>query len=121
MVLIFGGVYQGKLDYAKEHYGGTVFDCRGTTLNFEAKIINGLENFVRACVAEGMEAADYLAENRQKLADKVIICRDISQGIVPMEKEERAWREMTGRAMLYLGKEAEEVIRIFCGLAQQVK
>jgi adenosyl cobinamide kinase/adenosyl cobinamide phosphate guanylyltransferase len=33
----------------------------------------------------------------------------------------RDWREMVGRTLTYLGKEAKEVTRVFCGLPQQLK
>ena len=56
-----------------------------------------------------------------ELQDKILIVNDISQGIVPMERENRDWREMTGRAMLYISKEADEVYRVFCGLGSKIK
>ncbi|MEG0829447.1 MAG: bifunctional adenosylcobinamide kinase/adenosylcobinamide-phosphate guanylyltransferase [Anaerovoracaceae bacterium] len=126
MKLIFGGAYQGKLDYVKENYSLTqkdVFVCNKDEpkLDFTKKVIYRLEDFVLACLKEDKEAKEYLQDNRETLQDKIIVCNDISQGIVPMNKEQRALREMTGRAMVYLGKEADSAIRIFCGLAQKVK
>lgn len=134
MHLIIGGAYQGKLDYAKERYqlgDQDVFFCSAEEgdgestsepyIDFNMKIIDRLEEFVLCCARCGTEAKDYLESNREKWKDKVIICTDISSGIVPYEKELRAWREMTGRTLVYLGKEAEEVTRIFCGLPQKIK
>lgn len=143
MHLIFGGAYQGKLDYAKERYGladqdifvccageggfpaepGAEFkECSGkTSIDFNKKAVYRLEEFVLGCVRRSEEAADYLAENRGKWKDSVFICTDISSGVVPVEPELRAWREMAGRTMMYLGKEAEEVTRMFCGLPQKIK
>ena len=46
---------------------------------------------------------------------------DVSQGIVPMEPELRAFREMNGRLMLQLAAEADEVHRVFCGMGKRVK
>ena len=93
MILIYGGAYQGKLDYALKTYGLTekdVFNCtvESMKIDFDKKIINGLEDFVLACIKEGMEAKDCLESNREKLKDKILICTDISQGIVPMDKTE---------------------------------
>lgn len=68
-----------------------------------------------------LEAKDYLMEHRDELEDQVIICTDVSQGIVPMERELRDMREMTGRAMVWLAKEADCVVRVFCGLGQEIK
>lgn len=124
MKLIIGGAYQGKLDYAKEYLGvAEVFTCSKELpeLDFSKQAIYGLEDFTLACVRCGIEAKDYLMENQEKLEDKVIICTDVSQGIVPMERELRDMREMVGRAMVYLAKEANSVIRVFCGLGQEIK
>lgn len=123
MVLIFGGAYQGKLDYAKANYNiETVCDCsEGQTPDFEKDAIYGLDGFVLKCAQEGVEAADFFRENKEKWQDKVIISTDVSQGIVPMDATLRAFREMNGRMMLYLANEADEVIRVFCGIGKKVK
>ena len=124
MVFIFGGAYQGKLDHAKNNYSrGPVFDCRtGTPMpDMSADIICGLEAFVKDCSSRGTEAADWFRERKDEWKDKILIMQDMSQGIVPMDKEERAAREMSGRLMIYLAGEAEEVIRVFCGIGEKIK
>lgn len=130
MIVIFGGAYQGKLEYAKENFNISdeevfVFgeDCDSTAIDnaMSKKVIYGLENFTFACVKAGLEAREVLASRREELADKIIICADISQGIVPLDADQRAWREMNGRCMLWLGREAGRVIRVFCGLGQDIR
>lgn len=126
MVLIFGGAYQGKQDYALETYGLSakdVYQCdmESMVLNFDKKVIANLERFILACIKEEVSAKECLEDNIERLRDKIIICDDISQGVVPVDKTERAWREMTGRTMTYLGQEADEVIRVFCGIGTRVK
>lgn len=123
MILIFGGAYQGKLEYARENFEiDAVCDCSGgKEPDFDADAIYGIDGFVLKCTEEGREAADYFRENRGKWQEKILIMGDVSQGIVPMEAQMRAFREMNGRLMLYLGKEAEQVIRVFCGIGKRVK
>lgn len=125
MELIFGGAYQGKLEYAKKIYQITeedVFTCNKTAaLDFSKRAINCLEEFTFACVKQGIEAKEYLHANRHLLENKIIIGMDISQGVVPMDRDLRVWREMNGRALIYLSGEAENVIRIFCGLSHKIK
>ena len=133
MHLIFGGAYQGKLDYAKERYQlkeADIYSCSSgeqaenkldTQIDFTKMAIDKLEEFVRHCVHSGMETKDYLEEHRSEWKDSIIICTDISAGVVPCEKDLRAWREMVGRTLMYLGKEAEEVTRVFCGIPQRIK
>ena len=147
MILIFGGAYQGKLDYAKKNFDiKTVVDCSdGTAPDFAADAIYGIDGFVKRCATHGcealtekkpenqakrqspgsdqppLEAADWFSERREAWQDKVLIMTDVSQGIVPMDPELRAFREMNGRLMLRLAAEASEVHRVFCGIGKRVK
>lgn len=125
MVLIFGGAYQGKVEFALEKFDLSekdVFNCTDSEdIDYTCKVINNLDRRILGWVREETEARDELDEVIEILRDKIIIVNDISQGVVPMEKELRAWREMVGRTMLYLSKEADEVYRVFCGIGQQIK
>ncbi|MBR0599077.1 bifunctional adenosylcobinamide kinase/adenosylcobinamide-phosphate guanylyltransferase [Sinanaerobacter chloroacetimidivorans] len=136
MRFVFGGAYQGKLDYVKETFGikeEEIYNCTiaeepqrdeaslPVEIDFGKKVIVHLEAFIINCLRRGMEAKDYLELHKEEWSECIFICTDISSGIVPYEAEQRAWREMTGRTMIYLGKEAEEVTRIFCGIPQRIK
>ena len=123
MILIFGGAYQGKLDYARENFDiRTACDCSdGREPDFDMDAVHGLEGFALSCVRNGREAADFFRETREKWQDKVLIVTDVSQGVVPVDRELRAMREMNGRLMLYLAGEAEQVIRVFCGMGKNIK
>ena len=151
MILIFGGAYQGKLDYAKKRFDiEAVCDCNdGAAPDFAADAIYGIEGFVKRCAVRKcealvekqqgkelekqaeqrspgseqlpLEAADWFDERREDWQNKVLIMTDVSQGIVPMEPELRAFREMNGRLMLRLAAEADEVHRVFCGIGKRVK
>lgn len=125
MVLIFGGSYQGKLDFAKENFGVSdedIFVCtQEKEIDWSKKVIYNADQAFLRHVREGKESREVLAEHLDELKESIIIVNDISQGIVPMEREQRDWREMTGRAMLYISKEADEVYRVFCGLGSKIK
>ncbi|MEE0742438.1 MAG: bifunctional adenosylcobinamide kinase/adenosylcobinamide-phosphate guanylyltransferase [Emergencia sp.] len=126
MVLIFGGAYQGKLEYVLSTYKlaeKDVYHCdmESMVINFDKKVIYGLDRFVLACVKEGINALECLEEHIDKFSDKIVICDDISQGVVPVDTIERAWREMNGRCMTYLGQAADSVTRVFCGIGTKVK
>lgn len=125
MILIFGGSYQGKLEFAKETFGVTendVFTCTvDSEIDWSKKVLYNLDQAFLRHVREGKESRDVLKDHLDQLKDKILIVNDISQGIVPMERENRDWREMTGRAMLYISKEADEVYRVFCGLGSKIK
>lgn len=125
MILIFGGAFQGKLDYAKAHWNfceDDIFFCEeNLAVDLSKKVICGLEKFCFACTCEGADTLDVLRTFDVPLADKIFILDDVSQGVVPIDPDRRAWREEVGRTMLRLGREADEVHRVFCGLGQRIK
>ena len=57
----------------------------------------------------------------KKNPDCIIICDEIGNGIVPMDPFERVYRERTGRILISLAENAEEVERIICGIPQKIK
>lgn len=122
MVLIIGGAYQGKTEYAKKTYGlqdADIFTCENTGIDPNARAIRHLERFALACVRAGKEPAEVL--NAIDLSDKILICEDISCGVVPMDAVEREWREAVGRMNAMLAAKAERVTRLFCGLPLELK
>ena len=124
MILIIGGAYQGKLDFAKEAFGITdedVFVCKDSEIDFSKRCVYALEKFTLACVREGKDPASYLQEHREAWDDSIFICQDFFCGVVPMEAELRAWRQANGRLCRYLAGEADRVSRIFCVLEQRLK
>ena len=120
MILIIGGAYQGKLDFAKETFGITdadVHTCTAGDIDFSKRCIYKIEEFS----AHHNDPIGYFQAHREEWKDSVLILEDIFCGVVPMGAENRAWRQNTGRLAQYLSREAEHVSRIFCGLEQRRK
>ena len=126
MILLIGGAYQGKLEYAKTnfHLSETdIYTCCDdrAMIDFSKRCINRLEEFTLACVRNQIDSVEYFLEHRKEWADHILICQDIFCGVVPLGAEMRAWRNETGHLCQYLSREAERVSRIFCGLEQRLK
>ena len=51
----------------------------------------------------------------------IIICDEIGSGIVPLEKEDRIYRETVGCMLCRAVKKADRVERIACGIGQCLK
>ena len=140
MELYIGGFAQGKLEYVKcrckenqktENFFVKVIDCvdshyKKMLLETECDvlILNHLHLWVRDLLDEGMEEEkiqttilSWIKSN----PDAIVICDELGNGIVPIKKQERIWREQTGRLMIELAKQAERVERILCGLGQRLK
>ncbi|MBQ1460152.1 MAG: bifunctional adenosylcobinamide kinase/adenosylcobinamide-phosphate guanylyltransferase [Oscillospiraceae bacterium] len=124
MVLIIGGAWQGKLDFAKETYSlaeEDVFTCQGVEIDFSRRCVDRLEEFTLACVQAEKDPVAYFEGREELWRNSILICGDISCGVVPMSAELRLWRNETGRLCQYLAKNAARVSRIFCGLEQRLK
>lgn len=124
MILVVGGAYSGKLEFVKETYGiekSDIFYCTEGNIDFSKKVISGLHRFTYANSVHGKNSLEIIEANLELLQDKIIICDEISSGIVPLKKEERVWREDTGRCLQFLSKEASKVYRIFCGIPTVLK
>ena len=120
MILIIGGAYQGKLEFAKENLGVTdsnIYTCDSDAIDFSKRCIYKIEEFT----AHNEDPVSYFKSHRSQWQDSVLILQDIFCGVVPMGADNRAWRQRTGRLAQYLSKEASQVSRIFCGLEQQLK
>lgn len=120
MILIIGGAYQGKLDFAKKNYGLSecdIYTCNGAQIDFSKKCIYKIEEFAMA----HEDPISYFQAHRNQWENSLLIMQDISCGVVPMGAENRAWRLKAGRLGQYLAGEASQVSRIFCGLEQRLK
>ena len=120
MILIIGGAYQGKLDFAKDAFGITdadVHTCSTGEIDFSKRCIYKIEEFTYG----HPDPIGYFQAHRELWQNSILICEDIFCGVVPMGAETRAWRQNTGRLVQYLNKEADRVSRIFCGLEQRLK
>ena len=125
MNLIIGGAYQGKLDYAKHEFAlgdGDIFTCtESPELDFSRRCIDRLEEYTLWCARNSVDTVEMFRSHRAEWADSILICQDIFCGVVPIDKDMRAWRELTGRLCGYLSGEAESVTRMFCHIATKLK
>ena len=120
-----GGRAQGKLDYVRGRYpekGRSVFgesagveDCLG------AEIIAHFHLFVKGFGGNSEKAFEAVGRILEGNPQVIILCDEIGCGIVPMEKEEREYRELVGRIMGMVVSRAERVERLVCGIPQVLK
>ena len=98
-----------------------VFAGEDTEIDFAKPCIGKLEEFTYACVTGKKDPVAYFRDHAVKWRDSVLICQDMSCGVVPLGADMREWRQTTGLLCQYLSREAESVHRIFCGLEQRLK
>ncbi|MCL2579926.1 MAG: bifunctional adenosylcobinamide kinase/adenosylcobinamide-phosphate guanylyltransferase [Oscillospiraceae bacterium] len=126
MILIFGGVYQGKLGYALERFGLTqsdVYYCSEDEAGIpkDKRIVCGFDRWILALIRADRDVLSAVDAFIKQSGDVIVICDDVSCGVVPVDPQLRQWREETGRAMALVSRESNEVIRLFCSIPTRVK
>ncbi|MCD7884268.1 MAG: bifunctional adenosylcobinamide kinase/adenosylcobinamide-phosphate guanylyltransferase [Lachnospiraceae bacterium] len=198
MILVIGGAYQGKLDFARKTYGITsewidgrdcelsqIVSCRGIHhfheymrritgtghCGLDSVIVSegtgksehsadsdntgdsersadsdNTEDSERSGVSENTGASERARDHEdiwdfrmddltaledtadrfaswliEKNPDIVIVSNELGYGIVPMEKQDRLWRETTGRVCTCLASRASAVVRVVCGIGTWLK
>ncbi len=120
MIFITGGMAQGKSSFAA---------------SLGLPVIDDLEQRIKEWLAQGLDASAALeaelAEFKRATAaysghpvypeNYTIVCAEIGCGIVPLAKEERIWREVTGRIACNLAAQADEVYKLEAGIAVRLK
>jgi len=126
MVLIIGGVYQGKLDYAISNLGISHKDVHFCSEDNAAlpnghKVVNDFEKWILALVRQNEDVAHHVREFTYNNNDTIVIVNDISCGVVPMDTIMRKWREEASRAAGKVANASTEVVRLYCGIATRLK
>ena len=122
MKLFVGGAFQGKRDCMQGMFGieeSVIADGAQ-----ELKEIAAIDHYhlrIRKQLETGLDPVEELEKLLNKHPDIVLLCDEVGQGIVPMERADRDYREAVGRTMCVAAQRAEEVYRVVCGLAQRIK
>ncbi|MBR2681904.1 MAG: bifunctional adenosylcobinamide kinase/adenosylcobinamide-phosphate guanylyltransferase [Atopobiaceae bacterium] len=112
MILIVGGIASGKRAYARS-LGYTDTDMDEAVLGHGC-VLYGLETLLRSGALDAQQID--AVKNKD-----VVCCCEVGMGVVPVDGEERAWRELVGRTCTELAKDAHEVVRMVCGIPVLLK
>ena len=123
MKLIIGGYAQGKLQYVHKTYQTENWKVAEASLpdTDEKVIINHFHLWVREMLKQNVEPEQLLMKYLQTHNDCIFISDEIGNGLVPMDAFEREYRERTGRMLIAIAEQAEEVVRVICGMGQKIK
>ena len=116
LTLIIGGAGQGKLSYAlssrRASQGDVTYDpaC-------PRPIFAGLETYLRQTEDPWPALEALMAAQR----DLTILCDEVGCGVIPMDKDDREWRERVGRTCCALAARADRVVRLYCGIPTIIK
>ena len=113
MVLILGALGAGKRAYAKTL--GFSDAEMSSDPHADAPVLVDLEETVKNDPASAKTLLDPL------LRKKLVLCREVGSGVIPMDPGEREWREATGRLCCALAARADAVVRVVCGVPIALK
>ena len=112
MILVVGGACSGKRAFVEDALGYAPQDCSAWAED-SAPVAVDVQEMVREHPKE-----DLLALLKDK---RVVVCDEVGCGIVPLDPEDRAWREHVGRLCCDLAVHADTVVRMVCGIPQVIK
>lgn len=143
MHFVTGGYFNGKSKWVREQYGLLERDdytwisaYKNDGLNdlFHKEgiyIIEGIEVFLRKMIEQDIQSireqirkfiVKGLAwESACKNRELIMIGTDISKGIVPIDKKDRLWRDMTGWVYQDIVSQSEKVDVIWYGISSKLK
>lgn len=126
MHIFIGGAHNGKRAYVKkllkEQGKSNVQWIEGMPPQHGENplVIAGIESWLAETELSEDALFPYLMESFTN-REVILILTDIGRGIVPVEHEQRHLRDVCGRLYQRLFSEANEVTRIWYGIAQIVK
>ena len=129
MILITGGTSSGKATFARNLAAQHGWSEDDVAFNVEELLWGQVEGAGQIAPA-GDDAADHTSSKAlsatpeliERLAAKAIVtCSEVGAGIVPLDAQERAWREAVGRMSCELASQANAVVRMVCGIPVVLK
>ncbi|MCM3744209.1 bifunctional adenosylcobinamide kinase/adenosylcobinamide-phosphate guanylyltransferase [Sporosarcina luteola] len=126
MHVIIGGAHNGKREYVKRMLANVQLhwvNCSAGDLEIPfgtTVVIERIEQWLVRTELPEAEAVELIL-NEIEGKDVIFILTDIGRGIVPMDADQRELRDACGRLYQRLIAQADEVTRIWYGLAHTLK
>lgn len=126
MRLILGGYANGRTAYAMQKYQLTAQDCfdaaQQPLTDWQGqRLILHVESLAARWLTGEKDPGEEIQSWLEKWKDAVVISQEVGCGLVPVEPEQRRFREAVGRLNCLLAESAETVERVCCGLGMQLK
>lgn len=120
MILVIGGRASGKRLVAQQRFG---LDAQIVSPEeaLHSPCIDQFHEIIRQLLERKEDSEQYVEKLIRQNPEAVVLCDEVGMGIIPLSREERLWREAVGRACCQIAAQASQVIRVVCGLEQQLK
>ena len=108
MKLYVGGAHQNQAQLAAEQHP-------------DAELLVDFHDVVREWLAQNEDVDVHVEALIREKPELVVITNEMGSGIVPMDRDDRAWREASGRALCRIARASDEVVRVVCGIGVKIK
>lgn len=124
MILITGGAFQGKREFART-LKKDAREVKGTLLNQEslvqAEVVTDFHMYIQKLLMEGKDVQEEVKQLLCQKPELILTVAELGCGIVPADAFDRKYRETVGRICCEIAKEAEAVYRVTCGIGMRIK
>lgn len=123
MILVTGGAFQGKADFVKARFLCSMIDGESCDFNsvFSAECVCNYHLLIKRLIERGENPIGFTERLCRENPDIIVIMNEIGGGIVPIGKEDRIWREQTGKAGCIIAAFSDIVVRLCCGIPTVIK
>ena len=126
MIMITGGAFQGKTEFAKKIFSlddSEIIDGENCIFEdvFTAKCVVNFHLFIKRLMNSDIDPIEFSEKIIRDNSQIIIIINEIGCGIIPIEKIDRIWRETVGRTGCFIAQNSEKVIRVNCGIPMYLK
>ncbi|HCT92936.1 MAG TPA: adenosylcobinamide kinase [Lachnospiraceae bacterium] len=124
MILVIGGAFQGKQQFARDISGLEDWADGRTCGEEELDTCSGMIHFheyIRNRLAKGQDCTGIAERVARTNPNVVLVANELGCGVVPMDAFDRRYRETVGRICTGLAAEAEAVYRVVCGIGVKIK
>ncbi|MCX4359672.1 bifunctional adenosylcobinamide kinase/adenosylcobinamide-phosphate guanylyltransferase [Mucispirillum schaedleri] len=126
MELIIGGAYNSKLNFVLKYYNLKQKDFQNgaeCSLDeaFDKKGIYNLHLLIKRFILSGIDDYNNIIEKILSSNIEIIICSEVGNGVVPVDKIDNKMREYVGRILSILSEKSVRVIRIYYGIPSVIK
>ena len=126
MELIIGGAYNSKLNFVLKYYNLKQKDFQnGAECSlyeaFDKKGIYNLHLLIKRFILSGIDDYNNIIEKILSSNIEIIICSEVGNGVVPVDKIDNKMREYVGRILSILSEKSVRVIRIYYGIPSVIK
>ncbi len=108
MKLYVGGAFQGQEELARAE-------------NPNKRIFPDFHETIRQKILEKADLQIFAQQMISEYPEAVIVANEVGAGIVPIDAQERAFREGVGRVLCSIAAESEAVVRVVCGIGVRIK